>query len=145
MVRHPLGKFKAAFCCTDLNVSPEQIIAWYGLPWNVEVTFEDCRAHLVLETQRQWNDLAIARTTPILLALYALLVLSAHHLTLVQPFLTRSAAWYTKSQATFADVIAFVRRYLWHLQFPNPQPNPRLVAFPTSVLHSLLEPLSHAA
>lgn len=147
LVRDPLGKFKAAaFCCTDLRVLPEQIIAWYVLRWNVEVTFEDCRAHLGLETQRQWNDLAIARTTPILLALYALVVLLAHHLTLDQALPTRSAAWYTKSEATFADVIAFVRRYLWwHLQFPNPRPHPRLVAFPTSVLDSLLDALCYAA
>lgn len=147
LVRDPLGKFKpAAFCCTDLRVSPEQIIAWYVLRWNVEVTFEDCRAHLGLETQRQWNDLAIARTTPILLALYALIVLFAHHLTLDQALPTRSAAWYTKSEATFADVIAFVRRYLWgHLRFPNSQPNTRLVAFPSSVLDSLLDALCYAA
>lgn len=147
LVRDPLGKFKAAaFCCTDLTLSPEQIIAWYVLRWNVEVTFEDCRAHLGLETQRQWNDQAIARTTPILLALYALVVLLAHHLAAQQPLPTRSAAWYTKSEATFADVIAFVRRYLWlHLQFPNPPQNTRLVPFPASVLDSLLDALCYAA
>lgn len=147
LVRDPLGKFKsAAFCCTDLTVSAEQIIAWYVLRWNVEVTFEECRAHLGLETQRQWSDQAIARTTPILLALYALIVLLAHHLTLDRPLPTRSAAWYTKSEATFSDVIAFVRRYLWlHLQFPNPQQNTRLVAFPASVLDSLLDALCYAA
>ena len=113
LVRDPLGKFKAAaFCCTDLTISPEQIIAWYVLRWNVEVTFEDCRAHL-----------------------------AAQH-----PLPTRSAAWYTKSEATFADVIAFVRRYLWlHLQFPNPQQNTRLVPFPASVLDSLLDALCYAA
>lgn len=147
LVRDPLGKFKAAaFCCTDVTVSPEQIITWYVLRWNVEVTFQDCRAHLGLETQRQWNDLAIARTTPILLALYALVVLLAHHLTTDQSLPTRSAAWYTKSEATFADVIAFVRRHLWqHLQFPNPRRNTRFVVFPLSVLDTLLEALCYAA
>lgn len=147
LVRDPLGKFKAAaFCCTDLTVPAQQIIAWYVLRWNVEVTFEDCRAHLGLETQRQWNDQAIARTTPVLLALYAVVVLLAHHLTAQQPLPTRSAAWYSKSEATFADVIAFVRRHLWqHVQFPNPQRNTRFVAFPLSVLDTLLDALCYAA
>lgn len=147
LVRDPLGKFKAAaFCCTDLTVPAQQIIAWYVLRWNVEVTFEDCRAHLGLETQRQWNDQAIARTTPILLALYAVVVLLAHHLTAQQPLPTRSAVWYPKTEATFADVIAFVRRYLWqHVQFPNPQRNTRFVAFPPSVLDTLLDALCYAA
>jgi hypothetical protein len=87
-------------------VSAEQIIAWYGLRWNVKVTFEDCRAHLGMETQRQWSERAIARTTPARLALYALVVLLAQRLTAAQALPTRSAAWYTKPEATFADVIA---------------------------------------
>lgn len=147
LVRDPSGSFKpAAFCCTDLAASPEQIIAWYVLRWNVEVTFEDARAHLGLETQRQWNNLAIARTTPILLALYALVVLLAHHLTAQQPLPTRSAAWYSKPEPTFADVIALVRRHLWqHLQFPYPLSHTRLVTFPASVLDTLLDALCYAA
>jgi hypothetical protein len=147
LVRDPLGKFKAAaFCCTDLTVSAEQIIAWYVLRWNVEVTFEDCRAHLGLETQRQWSDRAIARTTPILLSLYAVVVLLAHHLTAQQPLPTRSAVWYTKREATFADVIALVRRHLWqHVQFANSQQNTRFVAFPVSVIDTLLDALCYAA
>lgn len=145
LVRDPLGSFKAAaFCCTDLTVSAEQIIAWYVLRWNVEVTFEEARTHLGLETQRQWSDRAIARTTPSLLALYALVVLLAHHLTLDQALPTRSAAWYAKSEPTFSDVMAFVRRYLWqHVQFPNPLRNTRLVPLPSSVLDTLLEALCY--
>lgn len=146
LVRDPLGKFKtAAFCCTDLTVSAEQVIAWYVLRWNVEVTFEDCRAHLGLETQRQWSDRAIARTTPALLGLYALLVLLTHHLTLNLKLPTRSAAWYTKPEPTFSDVIAFVRCYLWQqVQFPNPLRNTRLIPFPTSVLDTLLEAVCYS-
>jgi hypothetical protein len=147
LVRDPRGTFKpAAFCCTDLTVSAQQIIAWYVLRWNVEVTFEDARAHLGLETQRQWNDLAIARTTPVLLALYSLVILLAHQLSLHQPLPTRSAAWYIKPQPTFSDVIAFVRRSLWlQLQFPNSLPTTRLVELPPSVFDSLLDALCYAA
>lgn len=69
LVRDPLGKFKAAaLCCTDLTVSAQQIMAGYILRWNVDVTFEEARTHLGLETQRLWSDRAIARTPPTLLA-----------------------------------------------------------------------------
>jgi hypothetical protein len=36
----------------------------------MEVTFEEARAHLWIETQRQWSDLAIARTKPVLFGLF---------------------------------------------------------------------------
>ena len=68
LVRDPAGKLlPAAFFATDLDATPEQILAWVIMRWGIEVTFEEARAHLGLETQRQWSDLAIARTTPALL------------------------------------------------------------------------------
>jgi hypothetical protein len=148
LVRDPLGKFKAAaFCCTDLTVSAEQIIAWYVLRWNVEVTFQECRAHLGMESQRQWNDFAIARTTPAILGLFSLVTLLTQHLTADgSPLLIRSTAWYTKSEATFVDALALVRRYLWrHVKFPNSLPNTRLVTLPASVLDDLVDTLCYAA
>ena len=39
--------------------------------WSVEVTCKEARAHLGLATQRHWSDQAIARTTPVLLALFS--------------------------------------------------------------------------
>jgi hypothetical protein len=147
LVRDPLGKFKAAaFCCTDLTLRPQQIITYYVWRWNVEVTFEECRAHLGMETQRQWNDLAIARTTPAILGLFSLVVLLAHHLSDGRVVAVRSAAWYAKSEATFSDVLALVRRYLWrHVQFPNPHSNTRLVEFPASVVDLLMDTLAYAS
>jgi hypothetical protein len=72
-IRDPLGQFEAqALLCTDLAVTPEQIVAWFVLRWQVEVTFEESRRHLGVETQRQWSDLAILRTTPALLGLFSL-------------------------------------------------------------------------
>ena len=129
LVRDPLGKMKpAAFLCTDLELSPEQILQWYVMRWNVEVTFEEARAHLGLETQRQWSDLAIARTTPALFGLYSMIVLLAQHLLNGQPLPTRTTAWYVKPEATFSDVIAFVRCYLWqHTEFANSPPQGRPV------------------
>ncbi len=43
--------------------------------WSLEVTFEESRAQLGIETQRQWSDLAIERTTPILFGLSSLVAL----------------------------------------------------------------------
>lgn len=148
LVRDPLRKFKpTAFCCTDLNLSAQQIIAHYVLRWNVEVTFQECRAHLGLESQRQWNDLAIARTTPVILGLFSLVTLLTWHLTAANPSLPiRSSAWYTKSEATFADALALVRRYLWlHVKFPNSLHNPRLITLPVSVVDDLVDTLCYAA
>lgn len=147
LVRDPLGKFKAsAFCSTDPTLSAEDILAHYVSRWNIEVTFQECRAHLGVETQRQWNFLAIARTTPILLGLYSLVVLLAYRLSSVHnPIRARRTAWYTKPEVTFSDVLAFVRLYLWqHLKVANAPQNTRLVQFPTSVLDELLQTLSYA-
>ena len=55
-----------------------QILTWFVRRWTVEVTFEEARAHLGMETQRQWNDRAIARSTPALLSLYSIVTLVAH-------------------------------------------------------------------
>lgn len=147
LVRDPLGKLEdAAFLCTDLAVTPEQILHWYVMRWNVEVTFEDARAHLGLETQRQWSDWAIARTTPALLGLYSLVVLLAHHLLNGALLPVQATAWYTKHEATFSDAIAFVRQHLWvHTKFTHSHIQGRPVPIPDSVLHGLVALLCYAA
>ena len=147
LVRDPLGKMEpAAFLCTDLDASPEQILDWYVMRWSVEVTFEDARAHLGLETQRQWSDLAIARTTPALLGLYSLVVLSAHHILKGELLPVHKTAWYIKREATFSDVIAFVRQYLWaHTKFEHSHVQGRHAPISGSVLHGLVDLLCYAA
>jgi hypothetical protein len=82
LVRDPLGELPPqAFLCTDLNAAPVDILQWFVSRWQLEVTFQEVRAHLGLETQRQWSDLAILRTTPALLGLFSLVTLWAHDLT----------------------------------------------------------------
>lgn len=49
---------------TDPLMTPEQIIEFYIDRWSLEVTFEESRVHFGVETQRQWSDKAIARSTP---------------------------------------------------------------------------------
>jgi hypothetical protein len=116
LVRDPRGEFETrALLCTDRRKSPKEIVQWYTRRWQVEVTFEEVRAHLGVETQRQWTDKAIARTTPVLLGLFSLVTLLAHRLHRRSPgtLTVRTAAWYLKSQATFSDALACVRDQLW--------------------------------
>ena len=73
LIRDPLHQFDSqALLCTDPAIVPVQIIEWFVLRWHVEVTFQQAHAHLGVETQRQWSDRAIARTTPVLLGLFSL-------------------------------------------------------------------------
>ncbi len=95
LVRDPQEQLTPqAFLCTDLAVSAPQIVAWFSQRWQVEVTFEEARAHLGIETQRQWTAQAIARTTPLLFGLYSLITLVAHQLLGAHPLPPRTAAWY---------------------------------------------------
>jgi len=120
LVRDQQGEWPdQAFLCTDPTMNASLVLRWAVLRWNIEVTFEEARAHLGVETQRQWSDLAIARTTPALLALFSLVTLFAHQLLQNRPLPTRTTAWYRKKEPTFADVLAFLRREMWaHLHFP---------------------------
>lgn len=119
LIRDPQGKFEPqALLCTDLTVRPEQILKWFLLRWRVEVTFHEVRTHLGVETQRQGSDLAIARTTPILLGLFSLVTRLAHPHAKRGKLPVRQAAWYTKPWPTFSDALAIVRQHFWqHLYF----------------------------
>jgi hypothetical protein len=113
LIRDPLGTFDTqALLCTDPAATPAQILGWFVQRWQLEITFEEVRRHLGVETQRQWSDLAIRRTTPALLGLFSLVTLLAHpHMAAAGR--VRRAAWYPKPRPTFADALALVRRQLW--------------------------------
>jgi hypothetical protein len=118
LVRDPEGKFASqAVLCTNQKADPVQILEWFVMRWPVEVTFHEVRTHLGVETQRQWSDLAIVRTTPTLLGLFSLVTIFAHQLLDEHPFPVRQAAWYSKALPTFSDTLAFVRQHLWPSSF----------------------------
>lgn len=119
LIRDPKGKFKTqALLSTDLTVKPLQIVKWFVLRWRLEVTFHEVREHLGVETQRQWSDKAIARTTPALLALFSVVTLLAQRHVRRGKLPVRKAAWYIKQQPTFSDALAAVRQHFWrHLCF----------------------------
>jgi hypothetical protein len=147
LVRDPAGKYKAtAFLCTDLTADPLQILHWFILRWNVEVTFEEARAQLGLETQRQWSDLAIARTTPLILGLFSLVTLLAYQLTKDKPFPVRTSAWYVKQEPTFSDALALVRRHIWFGlwgKYVDSAPDPDYVLIPASVFNGLVDSICY--
>ena len=147
LVRDPLGKLtSAAFFSTDQSADPLQILAWVIQRWGLEVTFEEVRAHLGFETQRQWSPNAIQRTSPVLLGLFSFVTLLAHQLSAAQPFPVRTAAWYRKRQPTFSDAMALVRRYLWlNTKFPNSPAQTTPIPIPEPVLHTLIDALCYAA
>ncbi|KOR32414.1 hypothetical protein TI05_07360, partial [Achromatium sp. WMS3] len=106
-----------AFFSTDEAIDPKRIIEIFVLRWNIKVTFQEVRRHLGVETQRQWSDLAIARTNPALMALFSLVCLIALQTLKGGILPLRHTAWYNKKQVTFSDVLAFVRRTLWAEKF----------------------------
>ena len=117
LVRDPLSRFDPqALLCTDQTCDPVQVLRWFVQRWQVEVTFREVRDHLGVETQRQWSDKAIARTTPCLLGLFSLVTLLGRQLTPHARRATATSAWYRKQRPTFSDTLAAVRRELWREQ-----------------------------
>jgi len=143
----PTGKQRTeAFFSTDLELAPEQIVNWFVLRWSIEVTFEEARAHLGFETQRQWSDKAIARTTPVLLGLFSLACLMAKELLKTQVLPVLSTAWYDKKgQATFSDILAFVRRAIWAARyFGGSRSGVKSPKIPSELQEALLDQLAFA-
>src|SRR6266540_4513971 len=147
LIRDPLGEFEPqALLSTDQRAAAPQIVEWFVLRWQLEVTFEEARAHLGIETQRQWSDLAILRTTPALLALFSLVTLFAHELLQGQEMATRQAAWYQKSVPTFSDTLALVRQQLWPISISWLSPaRPDVVIIPKALLERFTDTLAYAA
>jgi DDE superfamily endonuclease len=114
LVRDVAGEFEPqGFVCTDPGADPLDVLRWFVRRWSVEVTFAEVRRHLGVETQRQWSDLAIGRTTPALLGLFSLVALWAGEALGNGGVAARRAAWYPKPRATFSDGLAAVRYRLW--------------------------------
>jgi hypothetical protein len=117
LVRDPTGeKEPQAFLCTDQHAEPADILRWFVRRWRTETTFEEARRHLGMETQRQWSDLAVLRTTPALLGLFSLVTLWASQLAAERGPMIEYIRWYPKPLPTFSDALALVRRELWAAQ-----------------------------
>ncbi|HWP41849.1 MAG TPA: transposase [Blastocatellia bacterium] len=135
LVRDPLGKFEPqALLSTNTKHTPQEILSWFVRRWRMEVTFEEARAHLGVETRRQCNSLAIGRTT------------TAQALMEVETEVVGTAAWYAKPEPTFSDAIALVRRQLWsHCYFSTSEQTADLIKIPRSLIERLTDAVCYAA
>jgi len=150
LVIDPEGKCKPeAFFSTDTHLSPVEIVEYYVLRWNVDVTFEEGRRHLGVETQRQWSDKAISRTTPALMGLFSIVCLIAYRLSKSNEqnnqLTPKSTAWYQKQDATFSDVLAFVRHRIWENKYSKSVNDDGYVLFHIHEWESLLDQLAYVA
>ncbi len=125
LIKDPQGLLDPVLlACSDLDTSSINIVQYFVRRWRVEVTFEEGRRHLGLETQRQWSDLSIERVTPCLLALKSIVCLLAIPLFEANKLNIQTTAWYNKKHFTFSDVLFAVRQQLWvKMKFPTPSLN----------------------
>lgn len=142
LTRDPEGKREPkAYFCTDQSLPAVGIVSSFIKRWTIEVTFEESRAHLGVETQRQWSDLAIERSTPCLLGMFSLVVLVGKAVHPDGKVPVQRTAWYDKKEATFSDVLGVVRRQLWgNFTFQTSSQDPDVCLVPR--LH--VERLAHA-
>jgi hypothetical protein len=147
LIRDPEGGFKPqALLCTDLDADPKEILSWFVMRWQLEVTFQEVGRHLGFETQRQWSEMAIWRTTPALLGLFSLVTLIAHYRMTQAAGAFRQAAWYHKRHPTFADALALVRKELWaSATFRGSPEDTETVKVPKAFMERLTDVLCYAA
>ncbi len=147
LIGDPLGEFEPqALLSTDQATLARQIVEWLVLRWQLEVTFEEARAHLGVETQRQWSDLAIVRTTPALLGRFSLVTRFVHHLLQGKQLAARQAAWDQKAVPIFSDTLALVRQHLWPFGISwMSGPKDDVVIIPKALFVRLTDTLAFAA
>lgn len=114
LVVDPEGKLAPTLLsCTDLDTEAIDIVRYFVRRWRVEVTFAEVRRHLGVETQRQWSDLAIERSTPLLMGLKSVVCLLALPLFEAGKINIQATAWYAKKAYTFSDILSAVRQQIW--------------------------------
>lgn len=147
LARDPEGRQRdAAYLCTDEGFTPERILGLAVQRWSLEVTFEEARAHLGVETQRQWSDRAIARTTPVLLGLYSVVTLLAIRWHGEGALVAERAAWYAKGEPTFSDCLALARQRIWRSRITaGSDAAEEPLQLPQPLLDALIHGLSRAA
>ncbi len=145
--RDPEGKQPdAAYFCTEERFGPEEILTYVVQRWSLEVTFEEARAHLGLETQRQWSDLAILRTTPVLLGLFSLVTLAAMRCHEAGLLSAERTAWYAKEEPTFSDCLRLVRGRIWQARISGTSEDEAdVIQLPRSFVEAVIQGLSIAA
>ena len=134
------------FYCTDPQLTPEQIVSLYTARWSIEVTFEEVRAHLGFTTVRNWSKRSVLRTAPCLLGLFSVICLIFERHTRGKPVkIADETPWYDKTEATFSDAMAAVRRLCWQEVFEQSPFHAGVRKLPRQLRLTLLDHLSLAA
>jgi hypothetical protein len=134
------------FYTTDPHLKPTQIISGFTARWPIETTFQEVREHLGFETTRQHVKASVLRMAPCLLGLFSVVCLifaeyAKHHRIRV-----RSTKWYMKTEPTFSDAVATVRRLFWHKTiFAQASNHKGFKKLPPKLQYLLLDYLCHAA
>jgi hypothetical protein len=134
------------FYSTDPTLDPATLISWFTARWPIETTFQEARAHLGLETTRQRTQKSVTRAAPALFGLFSLVsLIYAEHLRTHKARPARTD-WYAKSEPTFGDAIAAVRRLFWEKTvFQQASHNDALAKVPARLRNWLLDSLTRAA
>lgn len=150
--RDPATGREDYFYSTDPALTPERILGLFSGRWSIEVTFEEVRAHLGLETTRHWCRQSVLRVAPCLMALFTVVSLIYARLACrggagkAQKVKVHATPCYRKADPTFADALAAVRRLLWEQVILPHLPGGGLVAkLPAATREVLLEYLTAAA
>jgi len=146
IVRDPQGKLAPrVYFSTRQSDTPRQIVVEFIKRWTIETTFEEARAHLGIETQRQWSDTAMARETPCLLGLYSVVAVLAQALYPSGEIPVQTTAWYRKREPTFSDVLACVRRHLWgEFNYATSARDPDLLEIPRCEMNRLAQAVCYS-
>lgn len=113
VTKDPLTNELTYIMCTDLEMSVVNIIELFVGRWNIEVTHEEARRYLGVETLRNWSEKSVDRGTPILFSMYTIIVLMTLQLNKNHELEKQNTAWYYKEHCTFSDCLALIRVHLW--------------------------------
>jgi hypothetical protein len=114
LVRAPHGRLgPRAYVATGPNDRPRAVGQRFITRWTIATTVEASRAPLGLATQCQGSDRASERPTPCLWGRYSVVTRLAHARHPDGKGPGPNVAWYPQAHATFADVLAVVRRHFW--------------------------------
>ena len=120
------------FFSTEIRMSVKRIVEAFVGRWDIEVTFEEMREHLGLETTRGRCRNTVLRVEPCLFCLYALIVYWFDHLPR-QNRETIRVDWAGKTTITFSDAQTSVRYNAWDdYLFPHSTPDSSIEKFTTS-------------
>lgn len=98
------------FYCTKLDWDAKQILGTYACRWAIECTFENCKQFLGLEDPANRLPLAVARTAPMALVLYTLVVVWFHHTGYRFVHFPKRPWYERKQEPSFADLLTTLRR-----------------------------------